>query len=333
MQFVQTTRQRIGVGLTCWGAVAGFCAWVIGQWWRDASWLTGLCFYLPSPLLAAAILVAALVAGRSSRRLALGMLLLACGPVVFVANVENQWTRPPVELGTGHSRRLVHWNAFNGKLGWDGILAQLQSWHADAFVLSEVTDELNLSDAATSLGPNYSGLRLGDLAMLARGEISERQQRSEGAARAYLVDWRHGGDRFSVLIVDLPSSIWIARRPLLEWTVATMVELQPDLVVGDFNAPRRSTTLSALPGGYRHAYDLAGAGWSSTWPVPLPCWAIDQCIVSPRLQPYRYELHSTTLSDHRLQVFDFQLRPTAWASTARRMASIPVSACYNEAHE
>jgi len=317
MPIVQENRQRIAIRLTCGAAVVGFGVWVIGQWWRDSSWLTGLCFYLPSPLLATALLLAALVVWRWNKRLAVGLLLLACGPLVFVANVENQWTRPPVELGTGASRRLVHWNIFNGKLGWEGILAQLQSFQADAYVLSEVTDALNLPDAAVSLGPSYSSLRLGNLAMLARGEMTERQQRSEGAAKACLVDWRHGGDRFSVMIVDLPSSIWIARQPLLEWAVNLITEWQPDLVVGDFNAPRRSTALASLPGGYRHAYDLAGAGWSSTWPVPLPCWAIDQCIVSPRLQPYRYELHSTTLSDHRLQVFDFQLRPTAFASTTR----------------
>jgi hypothetical protein len=33
-----------------------------------------------------------------------------------------------------------------------------------------------------------------------------------------------------------------------------------------------------------HAYDVAGSGWSATWPIPLPLWAIDQCLVGPRLQ-------------------------------------------------
>lgn len=311
------TGQRFGVRLTCWSAVAGFCAWVIGQLWRDSCWLTGICFYLPSPLLAGALAVAGLVAWRSARRWALLLLLLASGPLAFVANVENRWTSPRVEPGEGTPRRLVHWNVFDGQLGWAGILARLQDCHADAYVLSEVTGDLDLTDAAASFGPGYTSLRLGNLAMIARGSLTERQQRSQGAGKACLVDWQLGGDRWSVLIVDLPSSIWIARRPLLEWIVGTIAELQPDLIVGDFNAPRRSAALSELPAGYRHAYDLAGAGWSSTWPVPAPAWAIDQCIVSARLQPLRYELHSTAVSDHRLQVLDFQLRPTAWASVAR----------------
>ena len=66
--------------------------------------------------------------------------------------------------------------------------------------------------------------------------------------------------------------------------------------------------LDALPEGYHHAYDQAGSGWSYTWPIPCPVWAIDQCIVGPRVQPLRYTQRSTTSSDHRMQIFDFRLR-------------------------
>lgn len=77
--------------------------------------------------------------------------------------------------------------------------------------------------------------------------------------------------------------------------------------VGDFNAPRRSLAFSQLPTGFRHAYDAAGAGWSYTWPVPVSFLAIDQCIIGPRLKLVHYELQSTWMSDHRLQVVDFEL--------------------------
>ena len=92
------------------------------------------------------------------------------------------------------------------------------------------------------------------------------------------------------------------RHPLLERVLAMIGARVPDLVLGDFNAPRRSLALSRLPAGFRHAYDAAGSGWSATWPAALPLLAIDQTIVGPRLVVRRYTLRTTRISDHRLQL-------------------------------
>jgi vancomycin resistance protein VanJ len=90
--------------------------------------------------------------------------------------------------------------------------------------------------------------------------------------------------------------------------VADMQALNPDLVLGDFNAPRRSRALDPLPQGYTHAYEAVGHGWAYSWPMPLPVLAIDQTILSDRIEPFSYALHSTIVSDHRMQVLDFRLR-------------------------
>ena len=39
----------------------------------------------------------------------------------------------------------------------------------------------------------------------------------------------------------------------------------------------------------------------------IPVLAIDQCIAGPGIEPVRYRLDATLLSDHRMQVFDFQV--------------------------
>jgi endonuclease/exonuclease/phosphatase family metal-dependent hydrolase len=79
---------------------------------------------------------------------------------------------------------------------------------------------------------------------------------------------------------------------------------EADVILGDLNAPRRSRALTPPPPGFVHAYDAAGSGWSATWPVPLPLWAIDQCLVGPRLQVVGYRLGFRRGSDHRMQVVD-----------------------------
>ena len=100
----------------------------------------------------------------------------------------------------------------------------------------------------------------------------------------------------------------MARDPNLREIVAWIERRQPDVVVGDFNAPRRSRALQPAPEGYAHAYESSGSGWSYTWPSLLPVLAIDQCLIGPRISPGRYRLGTSLLSDHRIQKLTFDLR-------------------------
>ncbi len=92
-----------------------------------------------------------------------------------------------------------------------------------------------------------------------------------------------------------------------------MERYRPDLIVGDFNAPRRSRALSELPTGYGHAYDTSGSGFSYTWPVPVPMYSLDQCIHARRVTPIRYDLLQSVYSDHCCQLFNFALPERATA--------------------
>lgn len=117
---------------------------------------------------------------------------------------------------------------------------------------------------------------------------------------------RGGAGPLRVMVVDLPSSILVPRDSNLRMVLRTIRGHKPDIVVGDFNAPRDSNALRELPPGYAHAYDLVGEGWGYTWPVPAPLWAIDQCIINTdRVIPLSLELRSTTVSDHRMIILDF----------------------------
>jgi endonuclease/exonuclease/phosphatase (EEP) superfamily protein YafD len=146
------------------------------------------------------------------------------------------------------------------------------------------------------------------MAAFARGTL-----RSDGwlvrsrEARSLLLEWDGPACPLKFLAADFTSRLEVHRDPQMRRLVAWIADLRPDLVAGDFNAPRRSLALSRLPPGYRHAYESAGSGWSYTWPVPVPVYAIDQWIHGPEVTPLDYRLESTTASDHRLQVFDFAM--------------------------
>ncbi|MBN1419474.1 MAG: hypothetical protein JXP34_11900, partial [Planctomycetes bacterium] len=233
-------------------------------------------------------------------------------PGFFVAAIENRWTRaasaPPAAAQTF---RLVHWNVWWGSLGWRKVLDALRGDRADIYVISE-PPRLPAEEIAAALGEGYAGLVLeeGELAVFARGSLREERRIAGGGGRIFsLLDWRHEGASLSILAVDIEAHPHHPRDPILQELRRILEEVRPDIAAGDFNAPRRSRALSPLPAGFVHAYEAAGAGWSYTWPLPIPVLAIDQCILGPRIAPIRHELRTKLASDHRRQILDFAVRP------------------------
>jgi vancomycin resistance protein VanJ len=282
--------------------------WIVGQYYRDATWLTGLCFYVPTPLIAAvllAVMTHAII--RRHCRIAFLAVGLALPPVSVSVFVENRpfarWPEAPAA-----EFRVVHWNVA-GQLWSPGAIDALIAQRADLCVLSEVGPDAGLEALQTAWGPNVQSLHFAGLAVISPdplrlGATLLEQRRT----MVKLVDWDRPEGTVRLMIVDLPSELNVPRDPLLRRIKSFIEEHQPDLVIGDFNAPRRSRALSQLPAGYRHAFESAGRGCGYTWPIIVPMLAIDQCLHGPRIAPVRYELRTSLSSDHRLQVFDAAIR-------------------------
>jgi endonuclease/exonuclease/phosphatase (EEP) superfamily protein YafD len=307
-QLVNQQRGRRSRGLRSTlfaGALAFFPLWVVGQLVRDWTFLTGLCFYIPSVFLVLLFLgwAAVHLAGRRKRLAALftSLALLPLGVVL----VENQFLAVRAPAATD-CVRLVHWNVAGGLS--PGAQEILLAQHAEVYILSEVPNERSVESLRAALGSEYRAQVFGNLAVVAAAEVTARGplpdlQRMNVQALTCLVK----GQSLHLLVVDLPSAIHIHRDPLLRRINALIEEHRPDLIVGDFNSPRRSWALCELPDGYRHAFETAGTGCGYTWPVPVPMYALDHCLHSPRILPCRYGLFTSICSDHRMQVFDFAL--------------------------
>ncbi len=80
----------------------------------------------------------------------------------------------------------------------------------------------------------------------------------------------------------------------------------PDLVIGDFNAPRGSRSVRAVVGGMTNAFDAAGRGPMGTWPRRTPLWHIDQAFVGELVEATRYRVVDPGLGEHRMQVIDLR---------------------------
>jgi vancomycin resistance protein VanJ len=289
-------------------AVLVLCGlWIVGQLFRDSTRATGILFYIPSPLVLVVCLVGGYFAWRARRRkIAMAMTIGALASAVFVFGVENQFRFDRKPVPSTETVRLLHWNVFYGHAGWDGLMYEIRQAGPDICVLSEVPNWAELPKMSRYLGDDYTAIRFGHMAVVARGSLEDGHWfRRKNGLRAFGLVWKSDRGSFRVLVVDLDSNIIMAREPRLLAMTKIMVDWDADIVVGDFNAPRRSRALSPLPSGFVHAYDAVGSGWSYTWPVPCPLYAIDQCILGKRIRPVAYELESSPRSDHRRQVLDF----------------------------
>ena len=282
--------------------------WGVGQIVRDRTLAGQVAFYLPSALVCVALAGLALlrlVYGR--RRQAAVWALIALIPLAWVMGVENRWT-PAVAASAGVGRlRIVHWNIRHG-WGWARIAPDAIAARADLYVFSEPPYAARERDVARARGFTGATLHLGEMSVIGRGTLGKPEWLAHDAMQAVLVPWSVDGATWNLLLVDLPSDIRIARDPLLRRVRLLAEQGEADVILGDFNAPRRSRALTPPPPGFVHAYDAAGSGWSATWPIPLPLWAIDQCLVGPRLQVVHYRLGFRRGSDHRMQLVDLMPR-------------------------
>lgn len=278
--------------------------WTIGQILRDRFWLSGLMFYLPTPVLCAWLALAAWRSrgGGSARTRRVFFTVLLAGPLLFVLVIENHWQfLSPAAPVTGRSLRLVHWNICRPVFSWHRQCDVLLGLNADVIVLSEVTASVRHTDLS-----GYNVIRLGDMLVAARGPLQASGSLVRGGAmQAHEVRCELESGPLRIIVGDMTSKLMLHRDPWLQPLIDVARERQAHFVVGDMNAPRRSRAFAPLPDGFRHAYDAVGNGWSYTWPVPLPVLAIDQCICGPGIRPLQYELQSTLLSDHRIQILDF----------------------------
>lgn len=227
---------------------------------------------------------------------------------------------------------------------WDGQRAELLG--ALAPMIPEPEPE-SASQAPSLVGPlliasrhplTHSGVAWLDPS--ADPESNTRPTGDRGWIVLLVFEIQDRGEPFVVWVVDLPSEPTHWRAETIDRAVraATRPDLRirsysdsdppdlaaPHLIVGDFNTPRASdsltrfNTLASAP--YRDAFDRAGWGRARSWTprtrsplargaIALADWHIDLALVHPDLTATGYTLFRPAPADHRAQRIDLQLTP------------------------
>lgn len=248
---------------------------------------------------------------------------------------------------TGPHLRVLNWNV-NEIQKMDPIARAMLPLKPDVAILVNPHSYGGWSQAPAVFGPEYQYTNVGGIVILSRAPVlrygmawlglepapgvmgsgagKARKWVDPGRAMYVELDTTAQFGRTSIVwVLDLPSEPGLSRWELVSHAAAgirnwsggatpTQGFPAPDLIVGDFNIPRGSVSLTQLAPDMRNAFDEAGTGYGATWPrygfrTPIPLLQIDQMFVGPRLRAARYEIIDGGAGFHRLQVGDLVARP------------------------
>lgn len=265
---------------------------------RDRVPLVAMLYYaLPLAVLAGLAVLAALVlpSGRGRQ----------VATIIAAASVLTWgWCSWSIR-GTEPSKKSIHvalWNVARGAAGWEAVVERVAELDADVIGLVETDD---LDDAATVWDKAIPGREMrilpGGLTVIVNGEIGEvRMLPLHPRCTAAAVDVTVRGERCRIVLVDIYSAVSAPRRlPLTKLPELVPDDGIPTLVMGDFNTPPESAWFDSLRSRFRNAFEEAGTGYASTWPLPAPVLTLDQIWVDGGLEVEECRHEWTTRSDHR----------------------------------
>lgn len=277
---------------------------------RDANLLAGLIFYTTSPASMCVLLMLAILgAGRSRRRLRVFLSIALMSVCLWMLNA--QWVRNPVSEGRHDRCRLLFWNVCDGKLGWAAIESAITQESPEIIALAEA--ETLKPRGAEWFDRHYPGFERLDLPrrlmLLSKWPIVSRRRLAWIRGGVYeAVSIRTGEGDFTLVFSDIQSNILTHRKTHIGKLHEVLQPLSgPVIFVGDLNTPVDSAFFDPIREEFSNAFEAAGSGLHTTWPMPLPVIAIDHIWGNAEIEFHQTRILWTLRSDHRPIVTDFSL--------------------------
>lgn len=311
-----SSRLRRGLSLAAWLAVAfAVLAVAVRLTVRDRLPLLAVVYYATPAIVTAALLGVAALVFLALRRRAAAVAAALASILCAVWWVSSAFVAAGDPAAPADVRVLL-WNTFYGGLGWPGIEREAAAPGADLVILVETVanDEPRQAIWRERL-PGYDVRSVdGRMIVMARGVIHSATRGELGGDGCYGV-WQLTlqGRPLTVIVVDVRAKPLRHRRAVYRMLEPVLAPYHntPALVAGDFNTPPDSVFLAPLRRHFVNAFEAAGHGLHTTWPVPLPAIAIDHVWLAPALRPVNAVTLPTWRSDHRPLLVGFD-----WADDA-----------------
>lgn len=293
------------------GATIVVAAWLLGEVVSDRWLWSQFLLWIPTLVAIIAGVIGTIGWWRWSR-IRWGWLMMTIGIGMWFGLVEHRLLRPP--SGETPALRVMHWTMSHGKrhVEKSDHIDPIIAFDADLTLLSNAGGFPRDERMQAWLGQDYDyPPRAGTFTVLTRLPIREFRLliASDGIEVALLIiEANERLDRpLTILLVDLPSHPLIPRMETAETLRRHLDDVEVpniDLVIGDFNMPRRGVALTTCFPGMRHAYDDAGSGYGATfnrrWPIAL--YHIDHTLVGTSIEVCDYRLADPDVGRHRVQL-------------------------------
>lgn len=309
-------RIKLGFLVLC----AGWVATLVRIWPSDRWPLIAVLAYIPSLLvLCASLLNFVWIRSinhhkRRATWLYLNWLLIVC-TFLLVAVDNRQFFRSSNLTFSEKSLRILHWNVWGSRNGYEQIAAEIRRHQPAVICLSEPILRPSKQDFPPYdhfLGGSWQTWGKGNMLVLSKLPFTKRESFGNEDMKGMYLEIP-GNAHLSLLFLDVDPDLMHFRRHAFNRLSRFMAQKcwNPTVILGDFNTPAHSFSLQEVfSGDYNDGYFSAGRGIGYTWAFWMPMVRIDLIYVRHDQKLFRYEAFSSRLSDHRMHLIDIDLNPS-----------------------
>ncbi len=210
-------------------------------------------------------------------------------------------------------RKLLYWNVSHLQRGlWD-IAQEIKAYEPDVVALVEAGPATEEYRAVWQKHfPDYELTFLGgEILVLLKSGTAGQVVASALPHRSRLreIEISFGEEQFWLMVVDIYGPPRLSRKQQLIELAGKIADRKnaPLLVAGDFNTPRDSLLFQPVQQQAENAFDVAGTGYTATWPLPLPVLTIDQVWGNSQVRFHSCRAGWSNVSDHRPILVEFSL--------------------------
>ena len=303
----KTASVTTAIALSCVGL------WILGEFlsdrWAWSQWIA----WIPTLALLIVVVCATSIALISKSKLQ-AILLSATAFFVFVwfSTVENHFFTTNNKKG---DLRIVSWTMSHSKKSSSFESAeQLIQLDGDLTLLSHGWYVRGEPIIKEWLGSDGRKVTNGPFTLLTKQKVLNVQAlvASDGIfISEFEIDTTPTLGRPIVLwAVDLPSSFRDSKMEIAKRTkrlLDTHQAAPPDIVIGDFNMTRNSTSIKTIFPDLHDASDQGGVGWLASYPMSFPLYHIDHVLLADSLRAPSYRLINPRMGRHRVQITELEI--------------------------
>lgn len=294
-------------------AVLILLAWFSGRILTDSYHWSQWLWWIPTPAMICVVLLGLISTLRPVNTTTIRnnriykWLAVTISITAYFMIFEQSFIRPDFQSSDG--LRISHWNLTHpSPRQFEAYADALNEIQADIVVLTSASGVPWLERVSEKHALDQRPYACGVFTLLSRFPvIGSRELYRRENQWCWLVEvdtTKELGRTIILYLVDLPSEISMSRMLIANELLNALDRAEvppPDIVIGDFNIPRGSSSIRAIFPDFKHAFDEAGHGYAATFPRDFPLYHIDHMLIGDSMRVLDYDIINPGMGRHNAQ--------------------------------